>query len=284
MWVIIGYIIVLASVLGGFIMGGGHFAALVQPLEFLIIAGAAGGAFVVSNGLEVSKTTMKAIMQTLKTPKHQKEVQLQLLSLLYELMSKIRKDGLLGIEKEIDDPQKSTLFTKYPEVLSNGKLMEFLTDYLRLMVSGHMNPFELEQIMDQEIETHLEEGSVPIHAVTNVADALPGFGIVAAVLGVVHTMESVGLPPEELGMLIARALVGTFLGILMAYGFVAPVAHLLQHRLEESMKLFQSVKVALLAAVNSSTPLISVEYGRKVLFSGERPTFLELEQHVKTLK
>ncbi len=284
MWIIIGYVIIIVCVLGGFMAGGGHVAALFQPLELLIIAGAAAGAFVVANGLETTKTTGAALAGAFKGHKNAKEMQLQLISLLYELLTKIRKDGLLGIEKEIDAPDKGAIFSKYPDVLHEKGLVEFMTDYLRLMVSGHMNAFELEQIMDQEIESQAEEAGVPAHAIQQLSDGLPGFGIVAAVMGVVHTMESVGLPPEELGILIARALVGTFLGILLAYGFVAPLVSLLSHKVGESMKLMQCVKVTLLACANGYTPLIAVEYGRKVLYTKERPSFIDLEAHVKSLK
>jgi chemotaxis protein MotA len=162
--------------------------------------------------------------------------------------------------------------------------MEFLCDYLRMMVGGNLNAFEIENLMDNEIETHHHEGEVPVHAISKMADGLPAFGIVACVMGVVHTMESVGIPPAELGKLIAAALVGTFLGILLSYGFVGPLASTLEHKLNESSKMFQCMKVTLLASINGYAPQVAIEFGRKVLYSTERPGFLELEEEVKNRK
>jgi chemotaxis protein MotA len=169
-------------------------------------------------------------------------------------------------------------------VLEDHHIVEFMTDYLRLMVSGNMDAFQIENLMDIEIETHHHEGAAPAHAIAKLGDGMPAFGIVAAVMGVVHTMESVGLPPAELGILIAHALVGTFLGILLAYGFVGPLSSLLEQKLEESTKMYQCVKVTLLASLNGYAPALAVEFGRKVLYSTERPTFNELEDHIKKSK
>jgi chemotaxis protein MotA len=190
----------------------------------------------------------------------------------------------MSVESDIEDPAKSPLFAKYPAVAGDHHLTEFVTDYLRLMVSGNMNAFEIENLMDHEIETHHHEAEAPAHAVQKVADGLPAFGIVAAVMGVVHTMGSVGLPPSELGKLIAAALVGTFLGILLAYGIVGPIATLLEARAAESTKILQCIKVTLLATLNGYPPAIAIEFGRKVLYSTERPSFAELEGHVKQAK
>ena len=284
MLVILGYIIVCASVFGGFAMAGGHLAALFQPLELLMIGGAAAGAFLVGNNNKAIKATLAALPSLLKGSRYTKDLYMELMSLLFEVLSKVRKEGLMSIEGDIDSPQESPLFSKYPAVLADHHIVEFMTDYLRLMVSGNMDAFQIENLMDNEIETHHHEGAVPAHVIAKVGDGLPAFGIVAAVMGVVHTMESVGLPPAELGMLIAHALVGTFLGILLAYGFVGPLASLLEQKLEESSKMFQCVKVTLLASLNGYAPALAVEFGRKVLFSTERPTFNELEDHIKKSK
>ncbi|MCC7646229.1 Chemotaxis protein MotA [Janthinobacterium lividum] len=284
MLVIIGYIIVCASVFGGFAMAGGHLAALFQPLELLMIGGAALGAFLVGNNNKAIKATIAALPSLFKGSRYTKELYMELMSLLFEVLSKVRKEGLMSIEGDIDKPEESPLFSKYPAVLADHHIVEFMTDYLRLMVSGNMDAFQIENLMDNEIETHHHEGAVPAHVIAKVGDGLPAFGIVAAVMGVVHTMESVGLPPAELGMLIAHALVGTFLGILLAYGFVGPLASLLEQKLEESSKMFQCVKVTLLASLNGYAPALAVEFGRKVLFSTERPTFNELEDHIKKSK
>ena len=284
MLVIIGYIIVCASVFGGFALAGGHLAALFQPLELLMIGGAALGAFLVGNNNKAIKATIAALPSLFKGSRYTKELYMELMSLLFEVLSKVRKEGLMSIEGDIDKPEESPLFSKYPAVLADHHIVEFMTDYPRLMVSGNMDAFQIENLMDNEIETHHHEGAVPAHVIAKVGDGLPAFGIVAAVMGVVHTMESVGIPPAELGMLIAHALVGTFLGILLAYGFVGPLASLLEQKLEESSKMFQCVKVTLLASLNGYAPALAVEFGRKVLFSTERPTFNELEDHIKKSK
>ena len=284
MLVIIGYIIVCASVFGGFAMAGGHLAALFQPLELLMIGGAALGAFLVGNNNKAIKATIAALPSLFKGSRYTKELYMELMSLLFEVLSKVRKEGLMSIEGDIDKPEESPLFSKYPAVLADHHIVEFMTDYLRLMVSGNMDAFQIENLMDNEIETHHHEGAVPAHVIAKVGDGLPAFGIVAAVMGVVHTMESVGIPPAELGMLIAHALVGTFLGILLAYGFVGPLASLLEQKLEESSKMFQCVKVTLLASLNGYAPALAVEFGRKVISATERPSFSELENHVRQVR
>lgn len=284
MLVIVGYIVVVVSVFGGFALAGGHLAALFQPLELLMIGGGAGGAFLVGNNGKAIKATMKALPTIFKGSKFTKALYMDMLALLFELLTKIRKEGLMSVESDVDSPENSPLFSKYPTIMADHHIVEFLTDYLRLMVSGSMNAFEIENLMDNEIETHHHEGEVPVHVVAKLGDGLPAFGIVAAVMGVVHTMESVSLPPAELGILIAHALVGTFLGILLAYGFVGPLSGLLEQKLHESSKMFQCVKVTLLASINGYAPAIAVEFGRKVLFSTERPGFSELEEHVKGAK
>jgi chemotaxis protein MotA len=282
--VILGYVIVLAAVFGGFALAGGHLAALFQPLELLMIGGAALGAFFVGNNGKTLKATVAALPTLLKGSPYTRELYMELMSLLFDVLSKVRKEGLMSIEGDIEKPEESPLFSKYPAVLADHHVVEFMTDYLRLMVSGNMDAFQIENLMDNELETHHHEGAVPAHVIAKVGDGLPAFGIVAAVMGVVHTMESVGIPPSELGMLIAHALVGTFLGILLAYGFVGPLASLLEQKLEESSKMLQCVKVTLLASLNGYAPALAVEFGRKVLYSTERPTFAELEDHIKKSK
>ncbi|MEW6313242.1 MAG: flagellar motor stator protein MotA [Pseudomonadota bacterium] len=284
MFVLIGYVIVLGSVFGGFALSGGHLAALFQPLELLMIGGAAVGAFVVGNNTKVLKATLKALPTLLKGSKYNKALYMELFALLYDILAKVRKEGLMSIEADIDAPEQSAIFSKYPKILADHHVVEFLTDYLRLMVGGNLNAFEIENLMDNEIETHHHEGEGPVNALSKLGDGMPAFGIVAAVMGVVHTMESVGLPPAELGILIAHALVGTFLGILLSYGFVSPLAGLLEQKLSESTKMFECMKVTLLASLNGYAPQVSVEFGRKVLYSTERPTFRELEDEVKQRK
>lgn len=284
MLVIIGYIAVILSVFGGFAIAGGHLAALLQPVELLMIGGAAAGAFLVGNNGKAIRATLKALPSLMKGSKYTKALYMDLMTLLFEILSKVRKEGLMSIEGDIEEPKDSPIFAKYPAILADHHVIEFMTDYLRLMVSGNMDAFQIENLMDNEIDTHHAEGEVPVHTIAKLGDGMPAFGIVAAVMGVVHTMESVGLPPAELGILIAHALVGTFLGILLAYGFVGPLSTLLEQKLHESSKMFHCVKATLLASLNGYAPALAVEFGRKVLFSTERPSFVELEQHIKQSK
>jgi chemotaxis protein MotA len=284
MLVIIGYIVVLGAVFGGFALGGGHVAALYQPVELLMIGGSAIGAFFVGNSGKAIRATLKVLPSVLKGSQYTKAVYMELMTLLYEILAKVRKEGLMSIESDVDEPKKSPLFAKYPKILADHHAVEFMTDYLRLMVGGNLNAMEIESLMDGEIETHHQEGEMPVQIISRVGDAMPAFGIVAAVMGVVHTMGSVGIPPAELGKLIAAALVGTFLGILLSYGFVSPLAGRIEQRLHESSKLFQCIKVTLLASLNGYSPALAVEFGRKVLYSTERPSFFELEKRVKQSK
>jgi chemotaxis protein MotA len=282
--VLVGFIAVTFAVFGGFAIAGGHLAALLQPVELLMIGGSAVGAFLAANTSKVIKATLKALPSLLQGSRFSKALYLETLSLLYDILAKVRKEGLMSVEADVDAPEQSPIFAKYPLVVSDHHAVEFLTDYLRLMVGGNLNAFEIENLMDNEIETHHAEGSVPVNALAKMADAMPAFGIVAAVMGVVHTMESVGIPPAELGKLIAAALVGTFLGILLSYGFVGPLSALLEHKLAESSKMLQCIKVTLLASLNGYAPQVAVEFGRKVLYSTERPSFIELEDTVKQRK
>ncbi|GKS69124.1 chemotaxis protein MotA [Nitrosomonas sp. PY1] len=284
MLVIVGYIIIIISVFGGFALAGGHLASLWQPVEVLMIGGGAVGAFVVGNSGKALKATLKALPTVFKGSKFTKSLYMELMTLLYEILGKIRKEGLMSIEGDVDDPNNSPIFTKYPGILADHHITEFITDYLRLMVGGNLNSLEIENLMDSELETHHQEGEVPVHTIAKLGDGLPAFGIVAAVMGVVHTMESVHLPPAELGILIAAALVGTFLGILLAYGFISPLSGKLEHNLHESSKMFECIKITLLANLNGYSPVLAVEFGRKVLFTTERPSFAELEEHVKQSK
>jgi chemotaxis protein MotA len=206
------------------------------------------------------------------------------MALLYGILQKARKEGLMAIEKDVEDPKNSPLFQKYPTVGNDHHVSEFITDYLRMMVSGNLNSHEIETLMDSEIETHHHEAHAPVGALQRLAGGLPAFGIVAAVLGVVNTMGSVGQPPAVLGAMIGSALLGTFLGILLAYGIFEPLAGLLEQKVDESSKELQCIKTTLLASMQGYAPQVAIEFGRKVLFSTERPTFIELESHVKGRK
>jgi chemotaxis protein MotA len=282
--IFLGTLVTLLSVFGGYVLEGGHLAALLQPVEVLMIVGAGVGAFILGNGMKTIKATVRVIPTLFKGSKYNKDVYMELMALLYVLLAKARKEGTLTLEADIDDPEKSPIFTQYPKILADRHIVEFLTDYLRLMVGGNMNAFEIESLMDEEIETHHAEGEAPSHALAKIGDAMPAFGIVAAVMGVVHTMASADKPPAILGQMIAQALVGTFLGILLSYGLIGPLASVAEQRVTESTKMFQCIKVTILASLNGYAPAIAVEFGRKVLFSTERPSFAELEEHVRRVK
>lgn len=280
--VILGIVLVIGSVAGGFVLSHGQLAALWQPYELLIIGGAAFGAFVIANPASVLKGVLHQLPILMKGSPYKKGYYLDSLALLYDLLSKARKQGMMSLESDVEEPEKSPLFGKYPKILGDQHAVEFLTDYLRLMVGGSIkNSFELENLMDVELDTHHEEALQPSAALTRVSDALPGFGIVAAVLGIVITMASLGGPPKELGGHVAAALVGTFLGILLAYGFVGPMATLVEHGARDQSQFLKVLKTVLLAAQQGYSPQIAVEFGRKAIFTAERPGFKELEDHVK---
>jgi chemotaxis protein MotA len=281
---ILGLLLVTGSVLGGFILSHGDIVLLLQPFEFLIIFGAATGAFIASNSGPVLKDVLGSIPTLLKGSKYNKQSYMDLLALMYELFAKARKEGLMALENDIEEPNESEIFKRYPRILKDHHALDFICDYLRMMVGGSMNAMELENLMDVELDTHHEESHLPSHAVTNMADGMPAFGIVAAVLGVVITMRSINEPPEILGQHIAAALVGTFLGILLGYGYVGPAGAFLGHVRREEAKYLECIKICILATLNGYTPQVAVEFGRKALYSNVRPGFIELEEYVKSIK
>jgi chemotaxis protein MotA len=283
MFLIVGYIIILASSLGTYALHG-SLAALWVPNEYVAIVGLALGAFVASNDLQTIKATFGALPSLFKGSKYNRTVYVDLLAMLFEVLAKVRKEGLMSIENDVENPHDSPIFGKYPSISHDHHVMEFITDYLRMMVGGNLNALEIESLMDIEIETHHHEAEVPGHAIARSADGLPAFGIVVAVMGVVNVMGSVGEPPPVLGKMIGGALVGTFLGILVSYGFVSPVASLLEQKAGEGSKIYQVVKVVLLASMSGYAPQVAVEFGRKVLFSKDRPSFTELEEELKARK
>jgi chemotaxis protein MotA len=286
MFVIIGYVVALGCIFGAYILHGGNMSVIIHamPTEMMAIGGGAIGAFVVNNQPKTLKAVLGSLPKMFKGSHYTKARYMELLALLYDILQKARKEGLMSIEKDVESPHESALFKKYANVGHDHHVVEFITDYLRMMVSGNLNPHEIESLMDSEIDTHHHEGHQPVAAIARLAGALPAFGIVAAVLGVVNTMGSVGQPPAILGGMIGSALVGTFLGILLAYGVVEPLGGLLEQKLDESTKEFQCIKTTLLASMQGYAPQIAVEFGRKVLYSTERPTFAELESHVKGKK
>lgn len=283
MLLLVGYVIILAASVGTYAVHG-SLGALWVPMEYLAIIGLTLGGFVAGNGTKAIKATLSALPSVLKGSKLNKAHYMELLAMLFEVLAKVRKEGLMAIEGDIESPEASPIFSKYPAISSDHHVMEFVTDYLRMMVGGNLNAFEIENLMDIEIETHHQEAHLPAHIMSKVADATPAFGIVVAVMGVVNVMGSVGEPPAVLGKMIGGALVGTFLGILVSYGFVAPIATQLEQKAEEGGKIYQCIKAVLLASMNGYAPQVAVEFGRKTLYASDRPTFAELEQDLKNRK
>ena len=286
MFVLVGWALAMACIFGVYIFHGGNIQVVLKalPFEMITIFGAAAGAFLANNQMKVVKATFRGLGQCFKGSKFSKARYMELLALMFDILQKARKEGLMSIEKDVEDPHSSAIFQKYPTVGNDHHVVEFITDYLRMMVSGNLNAHEIESLMDSEIETHHHEAHSAVAALQRLAGALPAFGIVAAVLGVVNTMGSVGQPPAVLGGMIGSALVGTFLGILLAYAFAEPLAGLLEQKVDEAGKELQCIKTTLLASMQGYAPQVAVEFGRKVLYSTERPSFAELESHVKGKK
>lgn len=277
----LGFFIVLASVFGGFALAGGALGPLFQPLEFVIIGGAAIGAFIAANNGKAIRSTLSAATRLKASSGYDSETFLALLSVLYKLLNKMRRDGMLAVEQDVEQPAESAIFAEHPEILEDKMLLNFITDYLRLMISGNMNPHELDELMLHEIETIEQEGEIPADALAKVGDAMPAFGIVAAVLGVVRALSTADVPPDVMGNMIAHALVGTFLGILLGYGFINPLASRIERQVAEVVKILQVIRVTLLANMHGYAPQLAVEFGRKALHVQERPSFNELEDHVR---
>lgn len=278
---IAGIIVVLASVLVGYIMSGGHIMAIVQPFEILIIGGAAFGAFMQSNPASTTGRVIKKSLQMF-SPRINKALYLDVLKMLYDILNKSRREGMMAIEGDIEDPAASPIFSKYPVVLKDEQMTAFVCDYLRILSTGNMAPHEFEGLFDMELESLKADLDHPGHAVTQVSDGLPGFGIVAAVLGIVVTMGMLGEAEQSaLGQHVGAALVGTFLGILAAYGFMGPLASSLIHDAKEELNLYEAIKATLVASASGMPPSLAIEFGRKVLYPGHRPSFIELEQAVR---
>lgn len=256
--------------------------SLIKPIELMIIAGASFGAMIIANPMSVTIGVMKSAGDLMTPSKYNKDLYLKLLVLMHDIFNKTRREGLMAIENDIEEPENSPIFSNYPAILKDHHVVDFICDYLRIMVAGSMAPHELEALMDQELESHHQETALIPNAITGAADGLPGFGIVAAVLGIVITMGKLGGPPESLGHSVGGALVGTLLGILMAYGFIAPFSNLLQHKLRDEALFYTCIKSCLIASMNGVPPQVAVEFGRKVLYHSVRPSFKELEEQCRS--
>lgn len=283
MLIIIGFVVVLACVAGGYLAGGGHLAVLWQPFEFLIIFGTMVGAMIIGNSAASLKELLKAVPGLLKGGAGTKGNYIDLLSTLYTLFKLAKSKGDIAVEPHIEKPKESSIFQNYGFVARNHHLVEFICDNFRLLTLGSHNSHELEAVMDLEIEAHKHHHGLIAGAVSNAADALPALGIVAAVLGVIHTMGSITEPPEVLGHLIGGALVGTFSGVLAAYGIVAPIAKALEGKFAAEDHFFEVAKTALVAHTQGYAPQISVEFARKTLGASVRPSFSELDEKLQSI-
>ncbi len=275
---IIGNIGVIAAVLGGYLGVGGHMGVLWQPFELLIIGGSAIMAFLVANSKHVVKQSLVDIKAIYKKDKYGKKEYIELLSMLLTVFKTARSKGWLVMEQHIENPHESEMFSKFPSFHHDHHAVTFLCDYLRLISLGADKPHEIESLMDQELETAKEQRDHVSHAISNLSDGMPALGIVAAVLGVIHTMGSITEPPEVLGHLIGGALVGTFLGILMAYGFIGPIASAVKDRNDTELKYYICIKTSLIAFLQGAAPQVAIEFGRKILLHDVQPTFAEVEE------
>src|SRR5664279_2707909 len=277
MFAIIGIAVVIIAILGGYLMEHGPLLVLVQPAELLIILGASIGTILIANPLPVVMRLLKDMLAVFKGDARNKAFYLENLKMLNELFGYARKNGLPKLEADVDEPAKSPIFNKYPKFLKNHHAVHFICDTLRMFISGGVDPFELDQMMELDMEVHHHEAQEPVSALSTAADALPGLGIVAAVLGIVITMGALGGPPEEIGKKVGAALVGTFLGILLCYGFFGPIAARMGRINESEAGYYHVVRVGVIAFIRGSAPILAVEYARRAVPSSLRPTFQELE-------
>jgi chemotaxis protein MotA len=284
MFVIIGIIVVLGCVIGGFLMINGPLGALIQPSEFVVIGGAAIGATIAANPLKFLMRLTSGIMIAIKGSPYNKKTYSELLQMQYDVFVNSKKGGLLSIEEDVNSPMSSSIFTKYPTFIGNHHAVDFFCDAMKMLVNGACSPEELEIMLESDLETHHEESSIVPGLLQRCSDALPGLGIVAAVLGIVVTMQHLDGPPEELGEHVGAALVGTFLGLLLSYGFLAPIAANLENLAQDEAKYYGCIKAGLVAFANGAAPMTAIEFARKTIYSFDRPPTAELEPTLKEIK
>jgi chemotaxis protein MotA len=283
MFAIIGIVVVFGAVIGGFLMEKGHIAVLVQPAEFLILVGAAVGTLLVANPIHIIKGVVGGLMGVLKGSKFGKPRYLSTLKMMYQFLNKVRKEGLLSVETDVEKPEESLVFKDYPDFLVDHHAKDFVCDTLRTAITGGVEPFDMDQMMELDMEVHHNGEMQSVSALSTVADALPGLGIVAAVLGVVITMGSLGGPPEEIGEKVAAALVGTFLGILLCYGVAGPLAANMTKTADEHNEYLHVLRVLMLAFLKGNAPMIAIEMGRRAIPAHVRPSFDEMEKNCKDI-
>lgn len=281
MFAIIGILVVLGAVVGGYLMEHGHLEVLFQPAELVIIGGAALGTMLIANPLAVLKEIVHGLVRVLKGSRYTQATYLETLKMLNELFMQARKQGMARLEEDIENPEKSQVLSKYPQFLANHHAVQFVCDTLRMAISGGVPPFDLDQMMELDMEVHHHHSSQPVAALSSVADSLPGLGIVAAVLGVVITMGALGGPPEEIGHKVAAALVGTFLGILMCYGFLGPLASNLAKLNDGDQDYLRCLRQGVIAFVKGSAPILAVEFARRAVPGALRPSFKDMEAAIR---
>ena len=281
MLAIVGIFLVFAAILAGFLMEKGHIAVLLQPAELLIIAGAAVGTLLVANPIRILKAIASGLVASLKGSPFTKDRYLNTLKMMYQFLNKVRKEGLLAVEMDVEKPAESVIFKNFPDFLADHHARDFVCDTLRTAITGGVEPFDMDQMMELDMEVHHSAAVQPVDALTTVADSLPGLGIVAAVLGVVITMGALGGPPEEIGKHVAAALVGTFLGILLCYGVVGPLGANMRKLVDEYNEYLHVLRVLLLAFLKGSAPMIAIELGRRAIPAYARPSFDEMEKTCK---
>ena len=284
MFAIIGILVVIGAVVGGYLMEHGRLEVLFQPAELVIIGGAALGTMLVANPPSVLKKIIGGLLTVFKGSRFRKSLFLETLNLLSDIFNAARKQGMDKLEADVEKPESSQLFSKYPGILQDHHAVAFLCDTLRVAIAGGLDEHQVDEMMEMDIEVHHKESAVPVGALTTVADSLPGLGIVAAVLGVVITMGSLGGPPEEIGHKVAAALVGTFLGILLCYGFLAPLASNMAKTNAQEGYYYGCLRAGVIAFIRGAPPLMAVEFARRTIPAGLRPTFLEMENACKGRK
>src|ERR1700682_5325192 len=281
MFAIIGIVVVFGAVLAGYLMEHGNMKVLMQPAELIIILGAAIGTVLVANPLHILMAIGKGIGGAFGGSPFNKQRYLETLKMMFELFNRARKEGLMSLEADSDNPGESLIFKKYPKFLKDHHALAFVCDSLRMAASGGIEPFDADQMMELDMDVHHHGATLPVAALSTMADSLPGLGIVAAVLGVVITMGALGAPPEEIGKKVAAALVGTFLGILLCYGLVGPIASNMGKSSEEEHAYYQVLRVALVSFMKGTPPTVAVEYARRAIPGHVRPSFQQAESHIK---
>ena len=281
MFVIIGIVVVFGAVIAGYLMEHGNLKVLIQPAELVIIGGAAIGTVLIANPLHILKAIGGGIGGVFGGSKFSKEKYLETLKMLFELFSRARKEGLMALETDSDAPDKSPVFSKYPKFLKDHHSLDFVCDTIRMAASGGVEPFDVDQMMELDMEVHHHGALLPTAALSTMADSLPGLGIVAAVLGVVITMGALGGPPEEIGHKVAAALVGTFLGILLCYGLIGPIASSMTKAVDDENAYYHVMRTVIVSFMKGSPPSVAVEYGRRAIPSHVRPSFQDTEKAVK---